>query len=83
MRADITHSGMRGIEGIDALSDKQILQILRCLEKHPDDGTRLRQAKAFGNKKLSTRAQKFLVKWCRRKGISVDTWDVSSVPYTV
>jgi len=38
MRADITHSGMQGIEGIAALSDKQILQILRYLEKHPDDG---------------------------------------------
>ena len=219
MRADITRSGMRGIEGIDALSDKQILQILRYLEKHPDDGqyycdymnacaqlgeypygitpnipireahdravarvrnyhdiktrmtfeeivhrgeylklvtcltdkdeeafekdpfivtapscsddlfkesesmhncvriyvkgvterrtriyflrkkeepeksfgtlevsgdgTRLRQAKAFGNKKLNTRAQKFLVKWCRRKGISIDTWDVSSVANAV
>ena len=28
----------RGVEGIDALSDKQILQILRYLEKHPDEG---------------------------------------------
>ena len=218
MRADITRSGMRGIEGIDALNDKQILQILRYLEKHPDDGQyycdymnacaqlgeypygitpnvpireahdrtvarvrnyhdiktrmtfeevvhggeylklvtcltdedeeafekdpfivtapnvsddlfresesmhncvriyvkgvterrtriyflrrkeepeksfgtlevsgdgkRLRQAKAFGNKRLGIRAQKFLVKWCRRKGVSIDTWDVSSVPYS-
>ena len=38
MRADITRSGRQGIDGIAALSDKQILQILRYLEKHPDDG---------------------------------------------
>ena len=38
MRADITRSGLQGIDGITALSDKQILQILRYLEKHPDDG---------------------------------------------
>lgn len=43
LRADITHSGVRGfagddlIEGTDALSDKQILQILRYLKKHPDE----------------------------------------------
>ena len=41
MRADITHSDpnrARAIDGIDALSDKQILQILRYLEKHPGEG---------------------------------------------
>ena len=41
MRADITHSDpnrARTIDGIDALSDKQILQILRYLEKHPGEG---------------------------------------------
>ena len=217
MRADITRSGLRGIEGITALSDKQILQILRYLKKHPNDGhyycdymnacallgeypygitpnipvreahdrtvdriknfhdimsrkrfenavkreeytelatclagkddevfekypfivtvpstsddlfkesesmhncvriyvdrvaqkrtriyflrkkkepeksfgtievsgdgKRLCQAKAFANGRLDHRAQKFLVKWCRRKGISICTADVSEVPY--
>lgn len=218
MRADITRSGLQGIDGIAALSDKQILQILRYLEKHPDDGhyycdymnacaqlgeypygitpdipvreahdrtvarirnyhdflTRKRfedavkgveyaklstclteedqeefekdpfvvtapdtsddlfresenmhncvriyvdsvaqkrkriyflrrktdpmksfgtlevsgdgkslcQAKAFGNARLDRRAQKFLVKWCRRKGIRISTADISEVSYT-
>ena len=40
-RGDVTHSGKRrsrAIEGIGALSDKQILQILRYLQKHPGEG---------------------------------------------
>ena len=41
MRGNVTHRGAnreRAIDGIGALSDKQILQILRYLEKHPRDG---------------------------------------------
>ena len=41
MRGNVTHRVLnreRGIEGIGALNDRQILQILRYLEKHPDDG---------------------------------------------
>ena len=38
MRADLTRSGRPGIPGIRDLTDRQILQILRYLEKHPGDG---------------------------------------------
>ena len=40
-RGDVTHSRKRrsrAIEGVGALSDKQILQILRYLQKHPGEG---------------------------------------------
>lgn len=40
-RGDITHNRAhrsRMIEGVGALSDKQILHILRYLQKHPDEG---------------------------------------------
>ena len=40
-RGDVTHTRKRrsrAIEGIGALSDKQILQILRYLQKHPCEG---------------------------------------------
>lgn len=46
------------------------------------DGKSLCQAKAFGNARLDRRAQKFLVKWCRRKGIRISTADISEVSYT-
>ena len=41
------------------------------------DGQRLVQAKAFGNKKLSVRAQRFVTKWCKHKRITIDTWDIT------
>ena len=45
------------------------------------DGSRLIQAKAFGNRKLPGRAQKFVVKWCRSKKIKISTWDITERPY--
>ena len=41
------------------------------------DGQRLVQAKAFGNKKLPVRAQRFVTKWCKHKRITIDTWDIT------
>ena len=47
------------------------------------DGSRLIQAKAFGNRKLPGRAQKFVIKWCRRKRIRIDTRDITETPYGI
>jgi hypothetical protein len=47
------------------------------------DGSRLIQAKAFGNRKLPSRAQKFVIKWCRRKRIRIDTRDITETPYGI
>lgn len=41
------------------------------------DGQRLVQAKEFGNKKLSVKAQRFVTKWCKHKRITIDTWDIT------
>ena len=43
-----------------------------------DDGKRLFQAKAFANERLPMFAQRFIVKWCRAKGIRIKTWDISN-----
>ena len=43
------------------------------------DGRKLIQAKAFGNRKLPREAQKFVIKWCRCKGITIDTWDIAEM----
>ena len=40
-------------------------------------------AKAFGNRKLPGRAQKFVIKWCRRKRIRIDTRDITETPYGI
>lgn len=47
------------------------------------DGGRLIQAKAFGNRKLPRQAQEFVIKWCKNKGISVNTGDINAVPYGI
>ena len=47
------------------------------------DGSRLIQAKAFGNRKLPSIAQKFMTKWCRHKMIRIDTLDITKVPYGI
>ncbi len=47
------------------------------------DGSRLIQAKAFGNRKLPSKAQKFVTKWCRHKMIRIDTLDITKVPYGI
>ena len=47
------------------------------------DGIRLVQAKAFGNRKLPSIAQKFMTKWCRHKMIRIDTLDITKVPYGI
>lgn len=36
------------------------------------------QAKAFANGRLPMYAQRFIVKWCRAKGIRINTWDISN-----
>ena len=41
------------------------------------NGKRLIQAKAFGNQKLGKKAQIFILKWCRVKGISIGTMDLA------
>lgn len=66
------------VEGIENLTDRQILQVLRFLRNHPDDGKRLFQAKASANERLPMFAQRFIVKWCRAKGIRIKTWDISN-----
>ena len=43
-----------------------------------DDGKELWQAKAFANGRLPMYAQRFIVKWCRAKGIRIKTWDISN-----
>ena len=43
------------------------------------DGRKLIQAKAFGNRKLPREAQKFVIKWCRCKGITIDTGDITEL----
>ena len=47
------------------------------------DGSRLIQAKAFGNRKLPSKAQKFMTKWCRHKMIRIDTLDITKAPYGI
>lgn len=42
------------------------------------DGVKLCQAKAFANERLPMYAQRFVVKWCRVKGIKIGTWDISN-----
>ena len=39
-------------------------------------GNTLRQAKAFGNRKLSNAAQKYIRKWCRAKNLRIRTRDL-------
>ena len=41
------------------------------------DGRSLYQAKAFSNRKLETEAQIFIIKWCKHKGITIETGDVT------
>lgn len=36
------------------------------------------QAKAFGNSALDAEAQRFVIKWCRAKGIRINTWDIDT-----
>ena len=47
------------------------------------DGKRLIQAKGFGNRRLPRQAQEFVIKWCRRKAIKIDTWDIKEMPYGI
>ena len=47
------------------------------------DGSRLIQAKAFGNRKLPSKAQKYVTKWCRHKMIRIDTLDITKAPYGI
>ena len=47
------------------------------------DGKRLRQAKAFANCKLSRDVQGFVIKWCRYKGIDIDTRDITEMFYSI
>ena len=42
------------------------------------DGEKLCQAKAFANERLPMYAQRFVVKWCRAKGIKIGTWDIAN-----
>ena len=47
------------------------------------DGSRLIQAKAFANRRLTGKAQRFVVKWCRSKRIRIDTRDITEKPYGI
>ncbi|MCR5810211.1 MAG: PcfJ domain-containing protein [Lachnospiraceae bacterium] len=47
------------------------------------DGSRLIQAKAFANRRLPGKAQRFMVKWCRSKRIRIDTRDITEKPYGI
>ena len=47
------------------------------------DGSRLIQAKAFANRRLPGKAQRFVIKWCRSKRIRIDTGDIAKVPYEI
>ena len=42
------------------------------------DGEKLCQAKAFANGRLPMNAQRFVVRWCRAKGIKIGTWDIAN-----